>query len=255
MSRRAQFVDAAGLRGDGRRPAEPRIPTFDLGTLPGTDGSCVFSCGATVVNASVLGPRHGMLRGGDVRSEEASLACRVVFSAVSGERRRQAKRGNRITDEFGAALSQALDEIVLLSNYPNASITVSIEVLQADGNELESCINAASLALANAGVAMKDLVVACSAGVIDGQVVTDLTATEVRSGCPVLHLGVLAHDPTAIVVMSMDARVSDSQLDEMYTEAVNGAISVSAALATTLRADVERRIEQRGVAGFLQEVK
>ena len=42
--------------------------------------------------------------------------------------------------------------------------------VQADGSKLPACVNAASLALIDAGVAMKDMVVSCSAGHVDNQV-------------------------------------------------------------------------------------
>jgi ribonuclease PH len=42
--------------------------------------------------------------------------------------------------------------------------------VQADGGRLPACINAASLAFTDAGIAMSDMVVSCSAGHVDGQV-------------------------------------------------------------------------------------
>lgn len=41
-------------------------------------------------------------------------------------------------------------------------------MIQSDGGVLPVAVNAASLALIDAGVAMSDLVVACSAGYLDG---------------------------------------------------------------------------------------
>lgn len=49
-----------------------------------------------------------------------------------------------------------------------AQIDIYLHVIQSDGGVLPVGINAASLALVDAGVAMRDLVVACSAGYIDG---------------------------------------------------------------------------------------
>lgn len=47
-------------------------------------------------------------------------------------------------------------------------IDIYLHVIQSDGGVLPVSVNAASLALVDAGVAMSDLVVACSAGYLDG---------------------------------------------------------------------------------------
>jgi exosome complex component RRP41 len=251
MSRRVQYLDGAGLRGDGRRPGEGRKPEIALGSIPGTDGSCVFKSGATVVSASVFGPRHAPFRA-EARADEATFSCTVAFSATAGDRRRQVRRNARQTDEVAALVTQALESTLILTNYPNAAIMVALEVNQADGNELASCISAASLALADAGIAMTDLVAGCNAGIIDNVGMCDLTQVEVRSGCPVLHLAVLAHDPAAIVAMSMDSRISDAGVDDMYTHATNGCVDVAAEMQRALKSEVTQRVVQRGTAGFVQ---
>jgi ribonuclease PH len=49
---------------------------------------------------------------------------------------------------------------------------VHVCCVQADGGRLPACINAASLAFTDAGIAMADMVVSCSAGHVDGQVLS-----------------------------------------------------------------------------------
>lgn len=253
MSRRTQYVDAAGLRADGRRPDEVRSAALEFGTVPDADGSCTFSMGATTVTAYVHGPKHAANRG-DVRADEAVLVCNVAHSAVSGERRRQAKRRTRGTDDLSAAVTLALESVTIVEQYPNAMINVFVEVVQGDGNDLAACVNAACCALADANVAMRDLVVAVNAGVVDGKVLVDLTSHELRSNCPTLQLGILAHDPAAIVVMNLNSRVSDVGVDDMYSAAVNACARVAEALVAALRKTVETRVEQRGATGFLQRL-
>jgi hypothetical protein len=48
---------------------------------------------------------------------------------------------------------------------------VYVQVVQSDGGEAAAAINCATLALMHAGIYMRDFVVACTAGVIDGTVV------------------------------------------------------------------------------------
>lgn len=56
------------------------------------------------------------------------------------------------------------------------------QVLQADGGTRCAAINAAVLALAAAGVPLRDLVAGCAAGYLDGTALLDLNYTEVREG-------------------------------------------------------------------------
>ena len=57
-----------------------------------------------------------------------------------------------------------------------------MEVLQSDGGSRVAGITAASLALADAGINMRDLVVGCSSGIVEGQVVLDLDDAEDKEG-------------------------------------------------------------------------
>ncbi|GJN15186.1 hypothetical protein PR202_gb02080 [Eleusine coracana subsp. coracana] len=51
-----------------------------------------------------------------------------------------------------------------LVNSKEALIDIFVQVLQADGGTRSACINAATLALADAGIPMRDIVTSCSAG-------------------------------------------------------------------------------------------
>lgn len=50
---------------------------------------------------------------------------------------------------------------------PRTEINIYLQVLQADGGTRCASINAATLALIDAGIPMKDFVVACAAGCVD----------------------------------------------------------------------------------------
>jgi hypothetical protein len=47
--------------------------------------------------------------------------------------------------------------------YPRSQIDIFVEVLQADGGNYCACVNAATLALIDAGIPLKDYVTACTA--------------------------------------------------------------------------------------------
>lgn len=65
--------------------------------------------------------------------------------------------------ELQTTLIQAFDPIVSTHLYPrNATITISLSVSSSDGSLLATLINAATLALLNAGIALSDYLVSTS---------------------------------------------------------------------------------------------
>jgi len=70
--------------------------------------------------------------------------------------------------EHVSLIQNALSAAVMLHLYPRTRIVVDIVILADDGGRLCAAINAATCALVDAGVPMKDLVCACSAGLVTG---------------------------------------------------------------------------------------
>jgi exosome complex component MTR3 len=64
--------------------------------------------------------------------------------------------------ELSAALQTALEAATDLASFPKATVDIYVLVLEASGGELGAAATAAALALADAGVELFDLVVACT---------------------------------------------------------------------------------------------
>ena len=75
-------------------------------------------------------------------------------------------------------MGKALMPVLNLEQYPNAVIDVFVELLQTDSGTRCAGISAAALALADAGIPMKDLVSSVAVGLVNGEVVADLTKEE-----------------------------------------------------------------------------
>src|SRR5438552_18187742 len=84
--------------------------------------------------------------------------------------------------ELSKVIRESLESVVLTDLYPRTTIDVFIEVLQSDGGSRCAGITAASLALADAGIPMKELVAACAVGKIKGKMAMDLSVSEVKYG-------------------------------------------------------------------------
>lgn len=78
----------------------------------------------------------------------------AVFSLSSGERKRK-PRGDRKSQERSLQLKHAMEAIIHLELYPRSQIDIYVEALQVDGSEYCASVNAATLALIDAGIPIK----------------------------------------------------------------------------------------------------
>ncbi|MEM1524622.1 MAG: exosome complex exonuclease Rrp41, partial [Nitrososphaerales archaeon] len=115
------------------------------------------------------------------RPDRSLLRCRYHMSPFSTETRKSPAPSRREV-EISKVIREALEPALILEDYPRTAIDVYIEVLQADGGSRVASITAASTALADAGINMRDLVTGCAVGKVDGQIVLDLNDIEDKEG-------------------------------------------------------------------------
>lgn len=108
------------------------------------------------------------------------LSCEFKFSPFSSAGKRREYPRDAKERDFSLILQDALRPAVRLELYPKSSIDISVQVLDCDGvfASVAAAITCASAALANAGIEMKDLVIASSAGFFKDQVVLDCVGHE-----------------------------------------------------------------------------
>ena len=162
---------------DGRAWTEMRPIEAKAGVIPRADGSAYFKIGDTVAYAAVYGPRDLYPRFKQ-NPEKGILRCRYNMMPFSGSGERVNPGGNRRSKEISMVTEKALLAVVELDDFPNAVVDVFIELPQTDAGSRCAGICAASIALADAGIAMKDLVAAVSVGKVDNRLVVDLNYNE-----------------------------------------------------------------------------
>lgn len=194
-----EFISLDGLRVDGRRPWEVRKIRCSLGPLARADGSAYFEQGNTRVLAAVYGPREPA-GGGRSDRDRASIACEFSTALFATASRQRSWKGDRRSTAAARDIKRVFEGVVLVKNYPRSQIDIYVQVLQNDGAPFVAAINAASLALVNAGVAMKDFVVACSVGYVDNEFVIDTCALEGAADRPQMSVAVLAHTGKVVSV-------------------------------------------------------
>ena len=163
-------------RSDGRKANELRPMTAKVGVIPNADGSATFSFGKTIAIAAVYGPRQ--LHPQHMQDpSKGLLRCNYDLLSFSVEDRKRPGPSRR-SHEISKAIQWALSPAVDLKDFPNQVVDVQVYILQADAGTRTAAINAASMALAHAGIPMKDLVCSLAVGKLDKDLVADVTKEE-----------------------------------------------------------------------------
>jgi exosome complex component RRP41 len=208
-----------GIRFDGRRLDQMREIEAKVGVLKKATGSAFFRLGNTTAVAGVYGPREVHPRHME-ESETAILRTRYSMAAFSTEERNRPGPSRRSV-EISMIVRNALTPVIFLEQYPKTAIDVHIEILEANASTRCVAINAAALALADAGIPMRDLISSCSAGKVDGQIVLDVMGKEDTEG--ELDLPV-AYYPRKkqITLLQMDGITNPEEVKKIIKLAIQG---------------------------------
>lgn len=163
-------------RPDGRKLEETRPIEAKAGVIKKADGSAMFRIGKTTAYAAVYGPRE--LHPKHMQDPKTGiLRCNYNMMPFSGEERVRPGPSRR-SKEISMVSEKALKPVLNLHDYPNSVVDVFIELTETDAGSRCAGICAASIALADAGITMRDMVASISVGVIDHTIVVDLDGEE-----------------------------------------------------------------------------
>ena len=163
-------------RPDNREYDETRKIEAKVGVIKRADGSALFSFGDSKAIVAVYGPRQ-LYPQHLQNPEKCLLRCHYDMTPFSvSERKRPGP--NRRSSEISFVIAKSLEPALILDLFPNTVIDVFITIIQADASTRCAAINAASMALAYAGLPMKELVSSVSIGKIQDSLVVDLTKQE-----------------------------------------------------------------------------
>jgi exosome complex component RRP41 len=214
-----KLIDKKGLRLDGRKFDELRPLRLEVGILPNADGSAYIEHGKNKILAAVYGPREAHPKHMALQ-DRTVLKCRYHMAPFSVQERKSPAPSRREV-ELSKVIRECFEPTVFVEYYPRTMIDVFIEVLQADGGTRCASITAASLALADAGIPMRDMVVACAAGKADDTMVLDLDDTEDKLGVadvPVAYMPSL----DAVTLLQMDGKLTHEEFETAVNLALEG---------------------------------
>jgi exosome complex component RRP41 len=219
MTQTRNLIDEQGIRTDGRRADELREIKITVGVVKNADGSAFIEFGRNKIVTAVYGPRevhpkHMAL------PDRCVLRCRYHMTPFSTDTRKNPAPSRREV-EISKVMRESLEPALILEDYPRAAIDVFVEVLQADGGSRCAGITAASLALADAGINMRDIVAACAAGKVDDKIVLDINDTEDKEGGADMPVAYMPH-LEQVTLLQLDGILTQGQFNECIDMAVNG---------------------------------
>ena len=222
-SEKLKLVSEEGIRIDGRRLEELRPLKIEIGVLDKSDGSAYVELGKTKIFAAVFGPRevhpkHLAL------PDRAILNCRYHMTSFSVDERKPLGMTRREI-ELSKVIREALESVVFLEEFPRTSIDVYVEVIQADGGTRTAGLTAASLALAEAGIPMADLVAAVAVGKVEGHLVLDLCDIEDKYGEADMPIA-MAPRLNSIVLLQLNGRLTKEEFRKALELAKKGIVEI-----------------------------
>ncbi len=213
------LLDENGIRCDGRKIDEPREIMIKAGVLKNANGSAYIEFGGNKILVGVFGPR-------DVHPKHLSdtdtgiLRCRYHMSPFSVTERKNPAPSRREI-EISKVIKEALQPAVMLEQFPRTAVDVYIEVLQADGGSRCAALDAASVALADAGIPMRDMVSAIAAGKVVDTIVLDINNEEDQAGQADMPVGYMPN-LDKVTLIQLDGILTSEEYNKCVDTAIQG---------------------------------
>ncbi len=221
-----------GRRIDGRKLEELRPIQIRAGALHQADGSAFVEWGANKVIAAVYGPREVHPRHLQ-QNHKAVIQCKYNMAAFSVDERKRPGLDRR-SQEISKVIGEAFDSVVFAEEFPRTSIDIYIEVLQANAGTRCAGLVAASVALADAGIPMVDLLPAVAVGKVAGAIALDLKKEEDNFGEADLPMA-LVPQSGRLVLLQMEGHMTEDELGRALDLGVRGCRDIYEKMKAALR--------------------
>ncbi|HYM81437.1 MAG TPA: polyribonucleotide nucleotidyltransferase [Candidatus Limnocylindria bacterium] len=176
------------VRADGRGPDDIRKVTVEVGVLPRTHGSCLFTRGETQALAvATLGTKSDEQRVEELEGQSwKSYMLHYNFPPFSVGEVRPIRGPGRREIGHGALAERAIEPIIPADTHFPYTIRIVSDILESNGSSSMATVCAGSMALMDAGVPVKAPVAGIAMGLIkEGnqvEVLTDILGVEDHLG-------------------------------------------------------------------------
>lgn len=233
------WVDAKGKRIDGRGVNDLRAIKIKAGVLPNADGSCYLEWGQNKVLVSVNGPRE-VLPKHQANPYRAIVRYTYRMAAFSVTERKNPRPGRREV-EISKVSGEALERAIFLERFPNTAIDIFVEVLDSNAGTRIACLTAAAVAVADAGIPMRDMVAGITVGRADGNMIVDLNKHEEDAEDAVdMAISFLANSKE-VTLLQMDGEMSADEFSTLLALARDNVEKVYELQKKALKESVESK--------------
>ncbi len=232
-----------GKRVDGRGVEDLRPLKIVARVLNDAEGSAYVEWGKNKILAGIYGPRECIPRH-DQSLYRAIVKCRYGMAPFSGAEEHGRSGPNRRSKEISKVIKEAFENVVISENFPKTEISIFVEVLQSDGGTRCAAVTAAAVALADAGIPMKDLISAVAVCKIDGQIAVDPGKEEDNFGESDMPI---AFSPRTgeILLFQMDGLLTKEELARGLELARNASAKIREVQVAAIRKVYEEPKEER----------
>jgi len=222
-----------GKRTDGRNFNQMRPFTIKANVIKNAEGSCYVEWGNNKILAAVYGPKEVMPRH-MMEPDRAIIKCRYAMAPFSSLSDHGRTGPNRRAIEISKVIREVFENVVMLREYPASEIDIFIEVLQGDGGTRAAGITAAAVALANAGIQMRDLPYAISVGRIGEHIAIDFNMIEDNFSDSDMPMA-FAPRNNEILLLQMDGGLDRAQVSKAIQMAIDAGAEISKAQRDALK--------------------
>ena len=195
------------LRADGRAYDELRPIKIKAGVLKRADGSAYVEVGGNKILASVYGPRETYIRR-LLKPNTGVIKVRYNMAPFSVDDRKRPGPDRR-SNEISKIAADALRPALMLESFPRSMVDT-----------------AAAVALADAGIPMRDIPVGCAAGKMNGDIVLDLSEKEDKEGQADVPIVILPRTGE-ITLLQADGKLTEDEFEEALDLAMEGCMRIS----------------------------
>eukprot|EP00466_Bigelowiella_natans_P016282 jgi/Bigna1/50918/estExt_Genewise1.C_1000013 len=208
-----------------------RTPFMKLQAVSRATGSAYIEMEGVKVICGVYGPTSNPRAS---YSDKGSLSCSVEFApfAKTNRRTREDEQEERA---ISLVLEEALTVSIQLDKFPKAVIKAWVVILEAGKGHIAAAISCVSLALADAGIELYDLVTAASVGRLSSKIVVDPGEKEYQRSDYEGSLWI-AYMPSLgqITYISQSGRIDLDASQKMLELCTEGCIALHSAMRSCL---------------------
>ncbi len=245
------YVDSKGKRLDGRKIDELRPIKIKAGVIPRADGSAYLEWGQNKVFAAVYGPRECLPKH-TANPYKSVIKFEYRMATFSVPDRKNPKPGRREV-EISKVCGEALEKAIFVERFPNTAIDITVEIVDSNAGSRIAALTAASVALADAGIPMRDMVSGTSVGKAGGKIILDLDKNEEDAPDAVDIPIAMLPNSKEIALLQLDGVITKKEWEEAYKMAESAIAKVYEIQKAALKA--KYKMDNTGEKSSAKEVE